>query len=315
MAEISAYQMQIFIDMGIDVSGFTVPEYWSDPVATNPVLMNPQISSTAPTVFRQLEGFDSPTVIQTGFSDFSSARDFVPKVNQSPPMDDFFNLGPDIIDAGFQGGPDGFDFDEPNVLDFTPVPSTGFVGGIMDILDPLDLIGQVTGMFSSNSNEPTFSNTQQAGGLAMVMNPQVITKLSVAFTLIGQAVKRTNGRIPMGKGFLSRIMQLGTGLTIANILPIDLWPFNNSSDKEEVMNMVSDALENGAISDNRAYNRSTGELSPMRAIIILYDRMGETVEQMYAVSFRPANPATTARRTSRSNNTVMRRRKPARRSR
>lgn len=140
-----------------------------------------------------------------------------------------------------------------------------------------------------------------------------LPKLLVAFNLIGQAVKRTNGRIPLGKSFLSRIMQLGTGLTLINILPIDLWPFNNSSDKEQVMDMVTDALENGAIEDNRAYNRSTGMLAPMRAVIILYDRMGETVERMYAVSFRPVNGRTASRQAVRQTNVVRRRRTPARR--
>jgi len=148
----------------------------------------------------------------------------------------------------------------------------------------------------------------------MVTSALVLSRLMVAFNLIGRAVRTTNGRIPMQKGFLSRLMQAGTGLTIANILGIDLWPFNNSSDRDQVQTLVEEALESGAISDNRAFNSSTGMLSPMRAIIILYDRMGEQVEQMYAVSFRPANPATTAKRTRRSNNVIRRRATPKRRN-
>lgn len=302
MAEISQYQWDIFQSMGMEMSGFSVPQIWSDPVATDPRnIAGNEVFFDTPTVFRQQEGFDQPTVIQTGFSVFAE-----------PTIEDTFGFDLDVDPGGgFQGGPDGFDAPEPHVLNpggtFVPTES-GFDLG--SILDPLGIFG---GSGPENSSAPQQSSL---GGLAMVMGgaPLILSRLGVAFNLIGRSVKITNGRIPMQKGFLSRIMQLGTGLTVANIFGIDLWPFNNSSDRDSVQDMVEEALESGAISDNRAYNRQTGTMSPMRAIIILYDRMGEQVEQMYAVSFRPANPATTARRTSRSNNVVRRRKTPQRRN-
>jgi len=278
--EISAFQWQVFNEMGLDMAQFVVPAEWSSFAETHPESLTPGISS-----------------------------DFFPGVGGPS------GFGPDIVTpfpetGGFQGGPDGFDFDEPFAINPGEVHTSeggfdfgGFVG---DILDPLNIFG------SGGSPSPV---SPQTGGLGMVQQFGVaLPKLLVAFNLIGQAVKRTNGRIPMGKSFLSRIMQLGTGITLVNILPIDLWPFNNSSDKEQVMDMVTDALENGAIEDNRAYNRGTGTLAPMRAVIILYDRMGESVERMYAVSFRPVNGRTASRSAIRQTNVVRRRRTARRRS-
>lgn len=248
MPEISQFQYDTFVSMGIDVSGFTVPPIWSDPVRTHP--------DNIPDNAQYFAGFEAA-----------------------------FQGGPDGFDA-FQGpgGPDGFDLTE-RVLDF------GFNG--------------------------TPSTAQSSlGGFAMVTGAAIaISRMGIAFNLIGRAIKTTNGRIPLQKGFLSRIMQVATGATIAQVLGIDLWPFNNSSERDQVQDIVEDALENGAISDNRAYNRSTGMLAPLRAIIILYDRMGEQVEQMYAVSFRPVNGSTASRRAIRGSNVVRRRRTPQRRSR
>lgn len=182
-------------------------------------------------------------------------------------------------------------------------------------------LGLIGGMFGSliGGNDKSipasnFSRPSILGGASMVMQTQAGTKLWWLFTSIGRTVQKTNGRLPMGKGFLSRLMQVTGIVTVADLIGLGN-PFNNQSESERVEDMVADALESGAIDDNRAFNRATGEMMPMQAIIILYDRMGMDVERMYAVSFRPANPRSVARRTSRSNNTVRRRRTPARRSR
>lgn len=309
--DISAFQMQTFINMGVDVSGFSVPDVWSDPVATDPRVLNPGITDSTPTVFRDV-GFGTPTVLQTGFSAPPLAAP-VPEGRHGvqAPIDPFI--------PGF--GIDDFATDRGNEINpgevFFPSGRLDFAEDAMTLLDPLGFIqGGVNHLADNPFNDPGRGGpdiSPMLGGFPMT--PGIaLSRLAVAFNLIGSAVKKTNGRIPMNKGFLSRVMQVATGLTIANVLGIDLWPWNNSSDRQQVQEMVEEALESGAISDNRAYNRQTGMLSPMRAIIILYDRMGEQVEQMYAVSFRPANPATSSRRAVRSSNVVRRRRAPRRRS-
>jgi len=192
---------------------------------------------------------------------------------------------------------------------FEPSGGNFDFGVVADLLDPIGVFHGTGPASITASMQPTQGGLGMVTGLVALQLP----KLLIAFNLIGRAVKATNGRIPMSKGFLSRIMQLGTGLSVATVLGIDLWPFNNSSDRDQVQTMVEEALESGAIEDNRGYNRATGTMQPMRAIIILYDRMGEQVERMYAVSFRPVNGATAARSAVRSGNVIRRKRTASRR--
>ncbi len=194
-----------------------------------------------------------------------------------------------------------------------PIPAPSFIDTVKELgsqlMDPFGIFS------SSDGSGPDINFTQSgAGGAGMMMGIQGVSKLAVMFSGIGNVISKTNGRIPLGKGFMSRVGQIFAGLGVADIIGLGN-PFNNQSDTDQVQDMIVDALESGAISDNRAFNRATNEMMPLQAVVILYDRMGRDVERMYAVSFRPANPQAVRRRSIRSNNVIRRRRTPARRSR
>lgn len=141
-------------------------------------------------------------------------------------------------------------------------------------------------------------------------------RMAAIFGAIGAATAlASRANVPVARGILSRLLAATGAVQVGQMLGIDLWPFNNSSDREQVIDIVTEAMESGMIQDNRGIDRRTGVQERLRAVIIEYDRTGETVEQMYMVSYHPGNPRSAVRRASRSSNVIRRRRTPQRRSR
>lgn len=146
-----------------------------------------------------------------------------------------------------------------------------------------------------------------------MLAPVVVgARIAVFFTGLARGIS-TGGRfgIPFGaRGFLTRVLQATGVVQVGQIFGIDLWPFNNSSERDQMEDLIAEALESGAINDNRGSR--AGTIQPMRAFIAEFDRSGEEVEQMYIVSYHPMSPTAARRQTARTN-VVRRRRTPKRR--
>lgn len=301
MIEITGDQFTLFQSMGMDMSQYSVPDAW--------------------------QNFDTRQT--PGLQDLIQRHSFTEQVNPFDVFDDSeLDLYSDFGDQGAAAGAaalDNFNIGYQPMIPLidTTIPNN-YLPGPGDIIDK---IGEVTGEivdffnpFDNGSSSPGGGTATTPGASLGVANMAgaafvAMPALHKAFSMIGVAVARGQGKVPMSRGMLSKVMT-GLGITqIGQALGVDLFPWNNSSEQSQISDMVAEALESGVISDNRAMNYASGTLQPLRAIVITYDRMGEQVERMYAMSNIPQNRRTTARNAVRQSNVVRRRRTPMRRRR
>jgi len=123
--------------------------------------------------------------------------------------------------------------------------------------------------------------------VAVTRFPVVMSGIVKVMNLAGRAGGMS------GRGTIARLMQ-ATGVAAA----IDLiWPGGlpaffgfGSSEADEIESTIFDAIESGAISDNR-FAAPGGQKRPIAAVITLYDDNGDFTRG-YAMDYRPFSKST-----------------------
>ncbi len=138
---------------------------------------------------------------------------------------------------------------------------------------------------------PPVGPSFQAGALVPIVGsrlPIIMTGIVSIMNLGSKVAGKASGA-----GVIGRILQWGGYASLAGMLLPGLpglFGFG-STEQDDIVNLIEEAIESGFISDNRGQPRGGSEPREIKAVIFTFDRGGD-IERAYAMDYIPFSKGT-----------------------